>query len=96
MGTRCPPPALLPGEIKKGKVSGGHSWVQLYRLEKLGQLNYLSYSYDGPWDTFPDVLALQYRWDGHLKSIGSTFMGSSPEFDLALYTLCYKARPDRE
>lgn len=48
------------------------------------------------WDTFPDVLALQYRWDGHLKSIGSTFMGSSPEFDLALYTLCYKARPDRE
>ncbi|XP_071887985.1 uridylate-specific endoribonuclease C-like [Anas platyrhynchos] len=87
---------VFHGEIKKGKVSGCHSWVQLYRLEKLGQLNYLSYSYDGPWDTFPDILALQYLWDGHLKSIGSTFMGSSPEFDLALYTLCYKARPDQE
>ncbi|NXX39990.1 ENDUC protein, partial [Tricholaema leucomelas] len=83
------------GELKKEQVSGCHSWVRLYRLERSGELNYLSYSYDGPWTTFPDVLALQYRWRGHLKSIGSTLMGASPEFDLALYTLCYKTRPDR-
>ncbi|XP_067170060.1 uridylate-specific endoribonuclease C-like [Apteryx mantelli] len=87
---------VFHGEIKKGTVSGCHSWVQLYELEKSGQLNYLSYSYDGPWAAFPDVLALQYRWSGYLKSIGSVFMGSSPEFDLALYTLCYKARPDQQ
>ncbi|KAM9252274.1 uridylate-specific endoribonuclease C-like [Cariama cristata] len=87
---------VFHGEIKKGKVSGGHSWVQLYSLERSGQLNYLSYSYEGPWATFPDVVALQYRWSGYLKSIGSTFVGSSPEFDLALYTLCYKTRPDRQ
>ncbi|KAM6229577.1 LOW QUALITY PROTEIN: uridylate-specific endoribonuclease C-like [Spheniscus humboldti] len=86
---------VFHGEIKRGKVSGCHSWVQLYALERSG-LNYLSYSYDGPWVTYPDVLALQYRWSGYLKSIGSTFMGSSPEFDLALYTLCYKTRPDRQ
>ncbi|XP_054662890.1 uridylate-specific endoribonuclease C-like [Grus americana] len=87
---------IFHGEIKKGKVLGCHSWVQLYALERSGRLNYLSYSYDGPWDTFPDVLALQYRWSGYLKSVGSTFVGSSPEFDLALYTLCYKTRPDRQ
>ncbi|NXN21473.1 ENDUC protein, partial [Nycticryphes semicollaris] len=87
---------VFHGELKRGKVSGGHSWVQLYLLERAGTLNYLSYSYDGPWATFPDVLALQYRWGQHLKSIGSTFLGSSPEFDLALYTLCFKTRPDRQ
>nr|XP_025956283.1 poly(U)-specific endoribonuclease-C-like [Dromaius novaehollandiae] len=87
---------VFHGEIKNGKVSGCHSWVQLYELEKAGELNYLSYSYDGPWTAFPDVLALQYRWNGYLKSIGSLFVGSSPEFDLALYTLCYKARPDQK
>ncbi|XP_072703414.1 uridylate-specific endoribonuclease C-like isoform X2 [Ciconia boyciana] len=87
---------VFHGELRRGKVSGGHSWVQLHALERSGRLNYLSYSYDGPWATFPDVLALQYRWSGHLKSIGSTFMGSSPEFDLALYTLCYKTRPDHQ
>ncbi|KAM6188904.1 uridylate-specific endoribonuclease C-like [Sarcoramphus papa] len=87
---------VFHGEIKKGKVSGCHSWVQLYALERSGRLNYLSYSYDGPWATFPDVLALQYRWNGFLKSIGSTLVGSSPEFDLALYTLCYKTRPDSQ
>ncbi|KAM6233436.1 LOW QUALITY PROTEIN: uridylate-specific endoribonuclease C-like [Porphyrio hochstetteri] len=87
---------VFHGEIKKGKVSGCHSWVQLYSLERSGHLNYLSYSYDGPWVTFPDVLALRYLWDGHPKAVGSTLMGSSPEFDLALYTLCYRARPDRQ
>ncbi|KAM6100958.1 uridylate-specific endoribonuclease C-like [Pterocles gutturalis] len=85
---------VFHGEIKAGKVSGCHSWVQLYALERDGHLNYLSYSYDGPWATFPDVLALQFRWDGHLKSVGSTLLGSSPEFDLALYTLCHVTRPD--
>ncbi|NWX94651.1 ENDUC protein, partial [Nothoprocta pentlandii] len=86
---------VFHGEIKKGKVSGCHSWVQLYELEKSGQLNYLSYSYDGAWPSFPDVLALQFRWSSYLKSVGSVLLGSSPEFDLALYTLCFKARPDR-
>ncbi|NXA56309.1 ENDUC protein, partial [Nothocercus julius] len=86
---------VFHGEIKNGKVSGCHSWVQLYELEKSGQLNYLSYSYDGPWPSFPDVLALQFRWNSYLKSVGSIVLGSSPEFDLALYTLCFKARPDQ-
>nr|XP_032656833.1 poly(U)-specific endoribonuclease-D-like [Chelonoidis abingdonii] len=40
-------------------------------------------------------MAFQYRWTGYLKSIGSFFIGSSPEFELAVYTLCYKTRPNK-
>ncbi|XP_025048478.1 poly(U)-specific endoribonuclease-C-like [Alligator sinensis] len=54
---------VFHGEIKKGKVSGFHNWVHYYELEKTGQINYLSYSYDGPWTTYPDILAIQYRWN---------------------------------
>ncbi|XP_060776285.1 uridylate-specific endoribonuclease A [Neoarius graeffei] len=86
---------IFSGEIKKGKVSGFHNWVRFYLLEKSGLLNYYSHSYDGPWTSYPDVLGTQFMWDGYYKSIGSALIGSSPEFDLAVYTLCYVTRPGK-
>lgn len=38
----------LIGEVKGGKVSGFHNWVQFYLLEKSGKLNYYSHSFNGP------------------------------------------------
>nr|A8E624.1 RecName: Full=Uridylate-specific endoribonuclease C; AltName: Full=Placental protein 11 homolog; AltName: Full=Protein endoU-C; AltName: Full=XendoU-C; Flags: Precursor [Xenopus laevis]AAI53812.1 Unknown (protein for MGC:181775) [Xenopus laevis] len=85
---------VFHGEIHKGKVSGLHNWVKLYLLEKSGQVNYLSYSADGVWKGYPDIYAFQLKWSTYLKTIGSFFVGSSPEFDIAMYTLCYVTRPD--
>ncbi|NWI95588.1 ENDOU endoribonuclease, partial [Pitta sordida] len=86
---------VFSGEVKKGKVSGFHNWIRFYLLEKQGIVNYLSHNFDGPWDTFPDVLGLQFLWDGFHKEVGSAFIGSSPEFEFGLYTLCFLARPGR-
>ncbi|XP_074791646.1 uridylate-specific endoribonuclease D-like [Natator depressus] len=47
------------------------------------------------WTSYPDIMAFQYSWTGYLKSVGSFFIGSSPEFELAVYTLCYKTRPNK-
>ncbi|KAG7477448.1 hypothetical protein MATL_G00069750 [Megalops atlanticus] len=87
---------IFAGEVKKGKVSGFHSWIQFYQLEKKGLLNYYSYSFDGPWYTYPDVLGMQFKWDGYFKQVGSAIIGSSPEFDFALYSLCYITRPGKQ
>ncbi|NXU96496.1 ENDOU endoribonuclease, partial [Cettia cetti] len=86
---------VFSGEVKKGKVSGFHNWIRFYLLERQGALNYLSHSFDGPWDSFPDVLGLQFSWDGFHKELGSALIGCSPEFELGLYTLCFLARPGR-
>uniref|UniRef100_A0A3B5MR96 Uridylate-specific endoribonuclease n=1 Tax=Xiphophorus couchianus TaxID=32473 RepID=A0A3B5MR96_9TELE len=86
---------IFAGEIKGGKVSGFHNWIQFYLLEKRGALNYYSHSFDGPWSDYPDVLGLQFHWDGYYKQVGSAVIGSSPEFDFALYSLCYIARPGK-
>ncbi|KAG8585549.1 hypothetical protein GDO81_005068 [Engystomops pustulosus] len=86
---------VFHGEIHKGKISGFHSWVTLYLLEKAGEVNYLSYSSDGPWTSYPDVFTFQFKWSTYLKSVGSFFIGSSPEFEIAIYTLCYVTRPNR-
>ncbi|PIO27553.1 hypothetical protein AB205_0086710 [Aquarana catesbeiana] len=85
---------IFLGEIHGGKISGFHNWIRFYLLEKAGQLNYLSYSANGPWTSYPDVYGFQFKWSNYLKSIGSLFVGSSPEFDLAVFTLCYVTRPD--
>ena len=36
----------------------------------------------------PDLVAVNYDWSGRHKALGSFFVGTSPEFDLALFTLC--------
>ncbi len=48
------------------------------------------------WTTYPDVLGMQFNWDGYFKEVGSAIIGSSPEFDLAIYSLCYITRPGKK
>ncbi|XP_031422974.1 poly(U)-specific endoribonuclease-like [Clupea harengus] len=86
---------IFAGEIKSGKISGFHNWLQFYLLEKQGLLNYYSHSFDGPWQSYPDVLGMQFKWDGYFKQVGSAIIGCSPEFDLAMYSLCYITRPGK-
>ncbi|NXG38808.1 ENDOU endoribonuclease, partial [Dromaius novaehollandiae] len=86
---------VFSGEVKKGKVTGFHNWIRFYLMEKQGLVNYFSYSYDGPWNTYPDVLGMQFSWDEFYKEVGSAFIGCSPEFEFGLYTLCFITRPGR-
>ncbi|XP_009001451.5 uridylate-specific endoribonuclease isoform X1 [Callithrix jacchus] len=86
---------VFSGEVKKGKVTGFHNWIRFYLQEKEGLVDYYSYILDGPWDSYPDVLAMQFNWDGYYKEVGSAFIGSSPEFEFALYSLCFIARPGK-
>ncbi|KAM3935988.1 uridylate-specific endoribonuclease [Leptodactylus fuscus] len=87
---------VFVGEVKKGKVSGSHSWIQFHRLESKGLIDYHSHNYDGPWEVYPDILGKQFKWDGFHKEVGTQIIGSSPEFDFALYTLCFMSRPGKK
>lgn len=40
-------------------------------------------------DSETQVLTIQFEWNGVLKSVSSTLVGVSPEFEVALYTLCF-------
>lgn len=48
------------------------------------------------WNSYPDVLGMQFTWDGYFKQVGSSIIGCSPEFDLAVYSLCYITRPGKQ
>ena len=85
---------VFVGEVKNDKVSGFHNWIQLYIEEKKGALDYRGYikprgQNEATADDDDHVLTLQFAWNGVEKAVGTSFMGTSPEFEMALYTTCF-------
>ncbi|MFS7924070.1 putative endoU ribonuclease, endoribonuclease EndoU, poly(U)-specific endoribonuclease [Helianthus anomalus] len=87
---------VFVGEIKnrgEQSVSGFHNWLQFYMEEAKGRVDYQGYIFPRRRGETPDLetqlLTLQFEWNGVLKSVSSTMIGVSPEFEIALYTLCF-------
>eukprot|EP01039_Chlorochromonas_danica_P003565 gene3565-3904_t len=92
---------VFVGEIQtdKEEIVGFHNWIQIYLEEKKGNFDYQGFIKpkrppSGPrssvWsDARSQVISLQFKWHGALKKVSSSYIGTSPEFELALYTLCY-------
>ncbi|CAL5223946.1 g6549 [Coccomyxa viridis] len=90
---------VFVGEIDEGKVCGFHNWIQFHFEERAGRVNYLGYllprgRHDGEHaevDQTDRMISLQFDWGRERKEVSSIFIGTSPEFELALYTLCFVA-----
>lgn len=54
---------------------------------------YVMFSFSQP-DENKHILALQFSWKNGIKPKGSIFIGVSPEFEFALYTLCFITSPN--
>ncbi|CAA6673850.1 unnamed protein product [Spirodela intermedia] len=87
---------VFVGEIKEvgeAQVSGFHNWLQFYLEEAKGRVDYRGYIFPRRRGESPDeetkLLTIQFEWNGVLKSVSSSLIGVSPEFELALYTLCF-------
>ncbi|KAI3373237.1 hypothetical protein L3Q82_006546 [Scortum barcoo] len=89
---------VFVGETRgRRTVIGFHNWIQLYLQEKLGHIDYKGYSVtaNSPQpDENKHILALQFSWKNGIKPKGSIFIGVSPEFEFALYTLCFLSSPN--
>ncbi|XP_036376278.1 poly(U)-specific endoribonuclease-C-like [Megalops cyprinoides] len=84
---------VFVGETKRGKeIMGFHNWVQFYLQEKHKHVDYKGYkaraNKDQP-DEDDHVLNLQFSWKGLVKPVGSSFIGVSPEFEVALFTIVF-------
>ncbi|KAJ4712592.1 Poly(U)-specific endoribonuclease-B like [Melia azedarach] len=87
---------VFVGEIKQygeQEVSGFHNWLQFYLEEAKGNVDYQGYIFPRRrgqiLDSETQLLTIQFEWNGILKSVSSTLVGVSPEFEIALYTLCF-------
>lgn len=89
---------VFVGETKHTtELIGFHNWVQFYLQEKSRNLDYKGYKsrdLDIP-DSDDHVLNLQFSWHGLVKPVGSAFIGASPEFEMALYTIVFLINTER-
>ncbi|TYZ56957.1 hypothetical protein PybrP1_010152 [[Pythium] brassicae (nom. inval.)] len=87
---------VFVGEERDGKISGCHNWLQLYNEERHGRLDYRGYirpkqrgrKFTEPLD-HEQLVTIQFSWDRELKPVSTSLIGVSPEFELALYSLCF-------
>lgn len=87
---------VFTGEIDDGKVKGLHNFIQVYVEEQRGNFNYkgfLTYGRKrGEYVEDTDrLISIRFEWLNYLKSASSMFIGTSPEFEMCLYTLMYLA-----
>lgn len=85
------------GELDDGKVKGLHNFYQVFVEEGRGNFNYKGYL-DVRGDPSPQppppnqqMVTVRFDWLGETKPVSSMFVGASPEFEFALYTLIYVA-----
>ena len=85
---------VFVGESRgQNSVLGMHNWIQFYLQEKRGNVDYKGYLRRGtPRDDIPRLLSIQFTWKDDVKPVGSTFVGVSPEFEFAMYTVSFLYR----
>ncbi|CAJ0575918.1 unnamed protein product, partial [Mesorhabditis spiculigera] len=81
---------VFSGEWKGTVVDGHHNWINYYRQEKAGGINYHGhYSNCGNFTgTF------QYQWQKAFKKTGGFLIGTSPSFDFSLLSICVLTHPN--
>jgi len=84
------------GEIRQKTVLGFHNWVHFYDEQEEGNLEY-----DGQMKTVnlgreADLIRLRFRWHRARKPVGGMFIGTSPELEMAVYTICFFAKPNSD
>lgn len=89
---------VFVGETKSGnEIIGFHNWIQFYLQEKNNLLDYKGYKAGR--NDIPDhddhVLNLQFSWHSLVKPVGSAFIGTSPEFEMAIFTVVFLMNTDR-
>ena len=82
-------------EFRKKTVLGLHNWIYMYEAEKRGDFDYHGYMKIMNLSDKGVVLSMRSKVKGSMKPINSVFIGTTPELELALYTICFELRANK-
>ncbi|XP_047985538.1 endoribonuclease CG2145-like [Leguminivora glycinivorella] len=87
---------IFVSELRNGEVLGLHNWIYFAKEEAANRVNYLGYLKYLPIGDKGAVMKLHFNQNGADKPVDTMFVGTSPELEIALYTICFVTRADND
>lgn len=75
-------------------IIGLHNWIYYAKQEAEKKLNYLGYVNEAKLGDKGAVLKVRSSLNGIVQPVTTVFVGTSPELEFALYTMCFFTRPN--
>lgn len=83
-------------ENKNNTIIGLHNWIYMYEMEKAGHVDYKGWIKKLDLGQRGSVVKIRFAFDNLSKPVNGVFLGTSPELEVALYTLCFATFPDKD
>ncbi|XP_065371027.1 endoribonuclease CG2145-like [Calliphora vicina] len=81
------------GEIRKKTVLGLHNWVYFSDQERLGHMDYKGYiEKESLAEGYQYIVTFRSQFYNKSKPYNGIFVGTSPELEMSLYTVCFVLR----
>lgn len=87
---------IFVSELRSGEVLGLHNWIYFAKEEAANRVNYLGYLKYLPIGDKGAIMKLHFNQNGADKPVDTMFVGTSPELEIALYTICFVTRADND
>ncbi|KAJ6636228.1 Endoribonuclease [Pseudolycoriella hygida] len=83
-------------ETKNGSITGLHNWVYFHDEEEAGRADYKGWLKKVELGRKGAIVKYRFSHNNINKPVNAMFIGTSPELEVALYTVCFEVRPDKE
>ncbi|XP_050449513.1 endoribonuclease CG2145-like [Cataglyphis hispanica] len=77
------------------EILGLHNWIYFNAEEIKNRVDYLGYIKKTDLGNRGSIIKMHVKFNSHDKPVTTMFIGTSPELEMSLYTVCFYARPDR-
>ncbi|XP_011161725.1 poly(U)-specific endoribonuclease homolog [Solenopsis invicta] len=76
------------------EVLGLHNWIYFNKEEEKMHIDYLGYIKKIDLGNKGSIIKMHTKFNGYDKPVVTVFTGTSPELEMALYSVCFFARPN--
>ncbi|XP_043786954.1 uncharacterized protein LOC122711867 isoform X4 [Apis laboriosa] len=91
-GSTCGFERVFASENYGTAIIGIQDWIYFEYLESLKRIDYMGYVNKLDFGNIASLLKVNFQIDGIVRSNVTIFVGTLPELEMALYTICFYAR----